>query len=506
MIPPMNPMHYRPVYPLPPETEMVRVTAPRRKLVADLARIRTFFEPNMQDEVSNLIRQWHTNFTTGLKERRTVQNAGESDNARFNRILNTHLKQMWELLRDPLTNTPLDREAMLGSDDEIYGYKSLCLAISRLSPEYAHSSPLHLNPAIPFTARPHLLARQMVGFLAEWNALEPSQPLEDEFNAFFQTHPMPVIPETPVAAVANPAPAQPAQVWPQQNRPRMMTLADLRVRDAVNPPAHQPAMHGPRPRIMTLADLRAEDAAAGAVPHAPAHRGRSNIMTLADLRAQDAMEAQEAEAPPIPSEAPSPQSGFSEDDLANLLGIIDEQEQFEAQEAQHQAEENAALAQNLNAMVGAVIEGIQQEFAPLQERQAAFRAEITQAIQEYQAQNNADIGELQNEIDAIQQEIAAVTAQIQQLPTHIHTLQHEILEAKKEDLELERDIRQLSQAVKEKKKSSLDALGAFVMVGICVGLTALTGSVSAYWLPNSMTAVFPTSSGTGLQFSTTIFV
>ena len=526
-------------------TSAVQQTAQIRKMLndlrADLNAIQTVLDvcDDMPDALSHEIRQWHANFTRALKERGGASAKRESDEERLNRILSTQLEQMQEMLRDPLTNTPLDREAILGSDGETYGFKALCLAIAQLPATLRNRSPLHPNDPAIFTKRNHPLARHMVGFLEKWHALEPSPELETDFNTFFNQTPLPDIPETPLHPPHAPrpphAPHAPLQAGPAalphaaapQAQPRMMTLADLNARDAAlaasaahAAPAPGPvANHAPstsalqaRPRMMTLTDLRAEDARTGAAAAAAAAPIPPAVPSIVPPRPPtpapnpepepDPAPDHDPEPDPAPNQAPDPAPHhphppfFNDADLANLLDVIDAQEEREAEEEQLQQEEEEAFEDRLADMIVHFREGMEEEFAPLRQRREDFAQEFQQAIQSLQEQNDQDIQQLQGEIDVLDGAIADVEHAIHQLPAHIHSLQREILEAEKEDLELQRDIQQLRVAVKERKKSSWGAIGAvFATVAICVGGTLLASYVAKYCFASAQAAMLPMNGG-----------
>ena len=132
MIPAIPELDFEPVALHLSATAAVRESADTRKVREDLRRIGELLTPDLQDATSVHIRQWHANFTRALRARREVPQRVESDEARFRRILNVHVEQMQDLLRDPLTNTPLDRQAMLGNDGEVYGFQALYLMMGRL--------------------------------------------------------------------------------------------------------------------------------------------------------------------------------------------------------------------------------------------------------------------------------------------------------------------------------------------------------------------------------------
>lgn len=528
MIPPPTRLpDLAPIAPLqkPPSVQ----SAPRRKLLADLDRVAAFFNPNLQDSLSPIIQQWHANFTKALRERRD-KGLQESDDERLNRILGIHLKQLQQLLVDPLTNTPLDSQAVLGSDGKIYGYKSIHLCMARLPPELRQRSPLHPNLEAPFTIRRHPLIQHMVGFLREWNALSPSQMLEADFEAYFSQNPLPVIPETPDNSLPLPGASAPPPVSPPPSipppaprplsnpPPRTMRLSDLRARDAaeaVHPERVNQAPSAPyrEPRMMTLSALRAREAAQRANPAlaprgAPSAyaQGHSHMVTLADLRAAEAPAADhvaihlppEEPAPPEEFVAPPPMAsseekvpedyvapppiGLSEAEVADLRNRLDEDDELAAEEEPIQAEALQNFSNRLESMIGTFREGMQQQFAPVRERRAAFAEEITQVVGGLQAQNTQDLAELQNEIDHTEREIADVRYAIEHLPPQIDSNQRELLLAKLEDLELQRDIKQLDKVVSKRRQSNWSSLaGALALSLGCGALTLLAPQLAPYW-------------------------
>ena len=167
-----------PVITLPPSilintSNEVFDTVLRRRLRAEIAEIRNQINRfNSTDPLSNLISRWAQDFSESLNVRNVNEQA----------VLREYIRLLQEILVDSLTNTPLDDEALLGSDGRTYGYKHLCLHIIDVGEEYRSRSPIYpLDPA-PFSTKEHTLARYMIRWLERHNSKLESEEINRAFS------------------------------------------------------------------------------------------------------------------------------------------------------------------------------------------------------------------------------------------------------------------------------------------------------------------------------------
>lgn len=163
--------------PIPMVAPILLETALIRKLRSEVAAMKTLLnESQMDDELTEGIREWYFLYAEALTTNRNTQ-------AVYERFLGL----MQKILIDPITHTPLDMDAVLGSDGRTYGKKQLRIYLSSLPPrskEEPIRSPLNPNDVTPFTAEqtPH----PIVSYFVRWLSLHGSLHLSEEVNKKFR--------------------------------------------------------------------------------------------------------------------------------------------------------------------------------------------------------------------------------------------------------------------------------------------------------------------------------
>jgi len=142
----------------------------RRRLRGELESIRNLCRNSgLSDEMTVQIQEWEENFTGDLRF---------SDETR---VCQAYIESLQELLCDPITDTPFDPLAVIGSDNETYGLMSLAVWRLSVPEEYRNRSPLDPENPAPFTVRPHPCVRHMVRWLESHQALFQSEALVSEY-------------------------------------------------------------------------------------------------------------------------------------------------------------------------------------------------------------------------------------------------------------------------------------------------------------------------------------
>lgn len=142
----------------------------RRRLRLELQSIRSVCEHSgLSDEMTQQIQSWAEAFTRDL---RFTDEEG---------VFHVYVEALQDMLLDPITETPFDALAVLGSDDETYGLMSLAVWKLSVPKELRDRSPLDPENPAPFTVRPHTCVRHMVKWLESHQALLQSKELVTEY-------------------------------------------------------------------------------------------------------------------------------------------------------------------------------------------------------------------------------------------------------------------------------------------------------------------------------------
>ncbi len=157
--------------PVNPTEDLVRQTAIRRQLICELYTLREAISSSgFSDDMTRQLDEWHTNFSNALRS--------YSDERQ---VLSAYIGLLQNILRDPVTLAPLDKQAVLGSDGYTYG--SLSLAVYKLgtSEEYRKRSPMNPNNPESLCTRPHPVVRSMLDWVEGHDALLYSKELEERY-------------------------------------------------------------------------------------------------------------------------------------------------------------------------------------------------------------------------------------------------------------------------------------------------------------------------------------
>lgn len=145
-------------------------TAFKRRLNIELNRL--LEEEHLGDALSLDLVAWIEGFLSAL---RTNLDVGP--------IFESYVTLLKEMLLDPITQTPLDQNALLGSDGYCYGYHVLCLFTYALPEELHWCSPLQLDEPSEelFLTVPHHFVRSMVNWLVSHGEFHPSEEIVANF-------------------------------------------------------------------------------------------------------------------------------------------------------------------------------------------------------------------------------------------------------------------------------------------------------------------------------------
>lgn len=150
----------------------------RRRVFAEIAGITKQLEGSgLNDELTGLIQNWKKSFKTSLANYRNTQ-----------QVINQFVRLMQELLKDPLSNAPLDQNSVLGSDGRTYGDMSLSLHLNSVPAAYKNRSPLDPNNQSVFTTVPHSNVQYMVSWLESHHALLHDATIERQYRQLVNQH------------------------------------------------------------------------------------------------------------------------------------------------------------------------------------------------------------------------------------------------------------------------------------------------------------------------------
>lgn len=135
--------------------ESLRHTALRRQLNAELVEIGEILThyPS-QDMMTKSIKSWYEGFRAAMRRQ-----------AEAHFVLDQYISLLQGILRDPISQAPLDEETYLGSDGITYGQKSLHLFNVSVSEEIRERLPMN-----PQGCKPFILVRHLVQWLQKRNA------------------------------------------------------------------------------------------------------------------------------------------------------------------------------------------------------------------------------------------------------------------------------------------------------------------------------------------------
>lgn len=173
--------------------DYVRETTLRRRLNAELTEISRQldqFHMTDTDTMSDDIAQWHRQFSRALRL-----------NSDPERIRNEFIGLLQELLRDPISQAPLDDQTILGSDGRTYGFMSLRVHLNQVPEQFRNRSPLNPQNEERFTSSPHHIVRYMVGWLQGHNSLLRSDQINGAYQALIERGTAPQISMTQVTRI-----------------------------------------------------------------------------------------------------------------------------------------------------------------------------------------------------------------------------------------------------------------------------------------------------------------
>jgi hypothetical protein len=160
MIPSITPSTQIPTVP-----QFLQNNVLRRQIYAELAEIRDLL-PRYNDRLSQDIAVWHSNFDLSIHT-----NADEEP------ILQNYMRLLLEVLRDPISQRPLDENCLLGSDGYTYQRETLERFGEHSPAQLRNRSPLNVNDPTHLEVRAHPLVQHLL----QWHrsrsgtAVAPSQ-------------------------------------------------------------------------------------------------------------------------------------------------------------------------------------------------------------------------------------------------------------------------------------------------------------------------------------------
>lgn len=165
--------------------QQIREVLPRLAMNAEIAGIRHLLDQhqNLQDPMSQDIRSWFENFSTFLRTNEDVES-----------VKTQYIQLLQQLLVDPIAQAPLDEEAVLGSDLNTYGNRSLRVYLSSVPESIRHRCPLDINNETPFTTTPHPIVRYMTVWLRGHHALLHSAQVDAAYDNLRDQNNLPRLP------------------------------------------------------------------------------------------------------------------------------------------------------------------------------------------------------------------------------------------------------------------------------------------------------------------------
>lgn len=160
----------------------------RGTIEGQLIEIRNFLHQhsNLQDPLTVSIRKWYEKFSGFVRSPASIDQTEKG-----------YIEILQQLLIDPLTQTPLDVEAHLGSDGYTYANYSLCLYLNAVPNEHQDRSPVNHPIDEPFHTIPHPVARFLVEWLIKFDHYPHSPRLDIVQRAFLDLQAQGCIPLIP---------------------------------------------------------------------------------------------------------------------------------------------------------------------------------------------------------------------------------------------------------------------------------------------------------------------
>jgi len=389
--------------------QVVRDTTIRRIIPADLRELLAVINSTgSQDAMTENLRNWQQRFLTAFQK--------YSDSA-F--VIKVFIGLLQEILLDPISHTPLDENAVLGSDGITYGSYSLALYIQSAPKELKHRSPLSpTNPASFFTI-PHPVVPAFIKWLKKNNALQEPVELKQRYRMLATQHP----PEETVASSAGRVPT---------------TTCDKRIR-----------------HIQEIQARRNE--------------GKQRRVIDNDTPASHPQQEETV----IPSAAATLPTAQSE-----RIRRIRERQQQRNQEKDAQEK---AFVQELQQLQQESAREVKQAFASVHQQVADTALEHMQRLDNLEAKDQADFDELLDAARQIEKEITQLENDTAELNKKIHSVKESISETERENACLQIAVNELRQAIKEQEKGWLGAVfGSLAAVGVCAFATwAVQGGMTA---------------------------
>lgn len=142
-------------------------TAMRRRLRAEMLILKhKIQEWGVKDDMTKVIKKWGENFWESL-------NLLVSEDS----ILTGFIEQAQAILVEPIYGTPMDEEALYGSDGYTYGKKARELWQSEVKIRFRNCSPKNPNDPASFNLKPHPVVRYLTSWLKSHGALLVSEKL-----------------------------------------------------------------------------------------------------------------------------------------------------------------------------------------------------------------------------------------------------------------------------------------------------------------------------------------
>lgn len=436
----------------------------RRSLSAELAGIRTqITQAGLHDAMTRTIDVWEKNFQKALRT-----------GADPEPLLAVHIALLQSALRDPITNAPLDPEAVLGSDGHTYGRLSLSIYRHRTPAEFHARSPLDPNQP-DFTTVPHPVVQYMTRWLQDHHALLHSEELEREY--------LRILPPQPPASQPS---TEERMARLRTERAERQRRAEERQRDLFTALNHQAlqsfetALDGMIGSFME----RREQAAASVEAHLD-HIAAGDQDTSTTLHRQLAEETEQRERAVIDLE--QRKQALSQEFTHRTQAIHQQHLAFE--------EEMRVTADTLNQLI---VERASAAIIALREPIESYRMRIESAISSLVGRVEEGHLHLEQEVERMRGEIARLreqNASLRQLQTQVEI---QLNVCKEEQDRLQQSINQTQEAIQDLHKHSSDVLfKAIATIGACAFTTwALSVMLSS---TVATPTIVPISKGFGVK-------
>jgi hypothetical protein len=466
------------VYPTASHT-VLQETALRRQIHAELTALRDALHTcPLDDPLTQELRRWLTGFTAAMRLRADAQE-----------VLQTWIALLQRVLRDPLTQTPLDENPLLGSDGYTYGNLSLSVFLSTAPEERRHRSPIHPDHPAVFTTRPHDAARTLIRWLQRHGAHEHSQELESAYRALAERAELVPLPTAP------------------RNEAALARILEIRTRNLTNRAQQaerlrtfsreqQATFHAAGQQLNTLPQEEPR-------PHVLTERGAARIHTLDELINDQEQQVERLrtgnqqlilEIARLEQEA----EGAVREGREARIALI------QAHYHRRQRENQHALYAQFRQLQASLPEHVEQIFTPVREQtehttRAALQR-LAACVQTDQAQQDL----LQQAISLQEELVRALEDDVRNLEASLQQSAASIASAQREDQLLQQEIARAQLAVEKHKSSSLGAFATgLALCGACAFSTWVIQSlILEMSIPMTGTLV-PQAGGAslGLSFS-----